>query len=53
MEKLRLDPDALTVTSFDVARTPAGDAGTVQARELAPTRFNTCSTCPTNCLPYC
>jgi hypothetical protein len=53
MEKLRLDPDALTVTSFDVPRELAGAAGTVQAQEFGPTNGNTCRTCPTNCLPYC
>jgi hypothetical protein len=53
MEKLRLNLDALTVTSFDAAQEPAGGAGTVQAQELAPTRSNTCATCQTNCLPYC
>jgi hypothetical protein len=53
MERLRLDPDALTVTSFVLAREPAGGAGTVQAQELGPTRANTCATCQTNCLPYC
>lgn len=53
MEKLRLDPDALTVASFDVPREPAGGAGTVEAQELLPTRGNTCATCLTNCGPYC
>jgi len=53
MKKIRLDPDALTVTSFDVPRELAGGAGTVEAQEFNPTRGNTCATCLTNCLPYC
>lgn len=53
MEKLRLDPDALAVTSFGLPQEPAAGAGTVEAQEFGPTRANTCATCQTNCLPYC
>jgi hypothetical protein len=57
MEKLRLNLDEITVTSFDVASEEDRVRGTVEARELlAPTRqtgCDTCYTCRTNCLPYC
>ncbi|HKP75167.1 MAG TPA: hypothetical protein VJT67_06455 [Longimicrobiaceae bacterium] len=57
MEKLRLNLDEITVTSFEAASEEARPQGTVEGRELlAPTRqtgCNTCYTCRTNCLPYC
>ena len=60
MEKLRLELDELTVTSFDTAPAPDADRGTVEARVLNPTRQTRCptcdtlcATCETLCLPYC
>ena len=57
MEKLRLNLEEITVTSFEVAPEEGRLRGTVEAQELlAPTRqtgCNTCYTCRTNCLPYC
>jgi len=59
MKKLRLELDDLQVTSFETAAEDAG-RGTVEARELDPTRRTACptcdtlcATCPTLCLPYC
>ena len=56
MEKLRLRLDDLSVTSFGTAPGEDEARGTVEARELAPTRHTgcpTCATCETNCLPFC
>jgi hypothetical protein len=57
MKKLRLDLDALAVTTFATDDQEAQAAGTVQANDatvvFGPTRANTCQTCYTNCLPNC
>jgi chromosome condensin MukBEF ATPase and DNA-binding subunit MukB len=53
MEKLRLELQDLTVTSFEIGRDRAQDRRTVEAQELAPTRQTRCDTCRTLCLPYC
>lgn len=53
MEKLKLDPETLEVTSFEPAH-PADEArGTVEGQALDPTRRTACPTCRTLCLPYC
>lgn len=57
MQKLKLNLDDLTVTTFAAAADEAQGEGTVQAHDatvlFGPTRANTCQTCYTNCLPYC
>lgn len=51
MKKLRLDADALAVTSFPVVETPAAPLGTVAAHEAAttPGAFTCGVTCNTSC----
>lgn len=49
MQKLRLELDDLSVTSFDTEEEP--DA--VEHQALDPTRRTACPTCRTLCLPYC
>ena len=53
MEKLRLERDDLTVTSFGTAPDEAAARGTVEAQALDPTRHTRCPTCETLCLPFC
>lgn len=57
MQKLRLDLDDLTVSSFVPQAKDAPAGGTVQAHDampvFGPTNGNTCRSCYTNCLPYC
>ena len=53
MQKLRLELDDLTVTSFDTAEETEEQRGTIEAQELAPTRRTRCPTCETLCLPFC
>jgi hypothetical protein len=53
MEKLRLELDDLTVTSFKTVPEADETRGTVEAQELDPTRRTACPTCRTLCLPYC
>jgi hypothetical protein len=57
MEKLKLELDDLTVTSFDTSDTDEG-RGTVEAHDPTrhtgcPTCDTLCPTCHTLCLPYC
>jgi len=51
MPRLKLDPEALTVTSFEPDAPGAAQAGPDAL--LAPTRQTRCETCRTLCLPYC
>ena len=53
MKKLRLEPEDLSVTTFEVDAESLQDKGTVEALELDPTRQTRCETCRTLCLPYC
>ena len=51
MRKLKLDPDALRVDSFDPAE-PEGGEGTVFGGQIAPTQLScagTCVTCAASC----
>lgn len=50
MQKLRLELDDLSVTSFDTA---GEDREAVEHPALDPTRRTACPTCRTLCLPYC
>jgi hypothetical protein len=50
MKKLRLDPDALSVTSFPTAVEPQAAAGTVAANAATSFGAATCGvTCQTSC----
>ena len=56
MKKLRLQPEDLAVTSFEVDADQIDARGTIEAQEFVATgntRCNTCYTCYTICLPYC
>jgi len=53
MKKLTLQPEELTVTSFEIDPERDPDRGTVEAQALDQTRQTRCPTCRTLCLPYC
>ncbi|HYH80314.1 MAG TPA: hypothetical protein VEX86_10965 [Longimicrobium sp.] len=52
MDKLKLAPEDLTVTSFEPTPALAGEQRDGMDF-LAPTRQTRCETCRTMCLPYC